>query len=462
MRRLFLILLFCMPAGAQVVQLTGGQSSLLDSAGAGATFYLPHSTAYVGAGCAYGHCGAGIADTFTVHGWDAIAGDSSFGFSVAGAGLSTQVRGLQLQRVRPQDTAAVFVGGAGLGYGAGFFTANSVQRFGAGLFYKRKARRWTFATLATLQHTAVQGVDFRSPTLRFAASGGLLNGARLINGQVDWQPVRALDIGASHITYFQPSKITSDSLSANFSLGHYAAQASVNQATGKDHSTTGEMLGAGAHFGPVSLQGNWYHTAGTQIFTQSAQEHIGRRLSLSQTVSQQGGRASYGAGGGYRSNSLSVSVEHSMAFTPRGWQQVTQLQVSLRLPHDSAVTIGTTVLPDGQTKYGVAGSTWGHGPLQVQANPRQHSRHAKAGQYVIAGRVVDKAGEPVGGAAVVLGKETVYSNPTGAFSMRVGKQDAVLVHVRPDDFVAPGAWVVVAAPDSARPGQPLQIVVSTN
>jgi hypothetical protein len=465
--RVLLMLALCLPACGQIVEATGGHSTLMGGTGAGLTAYLPGSTVYAGAGCLQAHCGFALSDSFHWRGWDVTAGDSTFGFALDGAGLSTQVRGLNFQRVRPQQTTSFFVGSSALGYSTSFFTANRAQHVGAGFFYRRRLGRWQFGTLEEIKggkRTAIEGAGYTSLKLRASITGGLLDNMRLLNALADYQPLRELHFGGGHVNYFYPVRVTSDSVSASAGLGHVTALASATRSTTDLRAISGTMLGGAARFGPASLQVNYYAAAGSKILTQTAQEHITRRWTLSQTASEQAGHASFGAGGGYHSNRIAVAVDHSMTFTTRGWQKVTSLQISIKLPHtDASLNVGTLTLPTGETKYTLSGTSWQRGPLNLQAAAPRHATHRKAaGRFVISGTVVDKQGLPVSGAAIALGKDMVYSDTRGSFAMRLRKAQPVLVRVLTDQFVTPGAYVVISAPDCAAPGTPVTIVVSTN
>lgn len=465
--RCLLIFVLCLPAAAQVVQLTGGHSSLYQGTGAGLTAYLPGGTLYMGAGCAAGHCAVGLADTFKFRGWDATAGDSAFGYSFDSAGLSTQVRGLNLQRTNPLQTTSFFLGSAALGNSTPFFLANRAQHIGAGFFHDRKLGRWQFGTLEVVnggKWTAVQGASFTGNTLRAGITGGLLDNQRLLDAVASYKPIRNLQFSAGHATTFAPLHVTSDSASTSAAWRYFSAQASASRATYLGRTITGTGQGTGATFGPVALQANWYQAAGQRIAFQTAQERVTRRWSLQQVAAQSNGHASYGAGGAYHDNHISVSVDHSFAFfAVRGWQQVTSVQISFHIPHtDAAVTVGTMTLPTGQVKYTAYGNTWANGPLHLQAAGQRQQTHSKAGRYLLQGNVVDRKGQPVTGAAVALGKDTVWTDSAGAFFLRLRRAQPVLVRVLPDQFTAPGAWVVVTAPQVAQPGQPCTIVVELN
>lgn len=69
------ILLFGLPASAQVLLLSGGTSTLLGGSGGQITAFFPESTVSASAGFANGHFVFGASDIFQFHGWDVTAGD---------------------------------------------------------------------------------------------------------------------------------------------------------------------------------------------------------------------------------------------------------------------------------------------------------------------------------------------------------------------------------------------------
>jgi len=72
------------------------------------------------------------------------------------------------------------------------------------------------------------------------------------------------------------------------------------------------------------------------------------------------------------------------------------------------------------------------------------------GRFVIKGRVVDDAGQPVDGAALEFGGDLAFSNPEGQFLLRVGRPREYPVIVRFDEFLLPGRWEVLSAPATIR------------
>jgi hypothetical protein len=92
------LLAVAFPAAAQVVQVNGGDSTLFNATGAGATLYTPHGETQLGAGLLNGHFNVGFAERFREDDWDVALGDSTFNANVGNSGIFTSVRGITISR----------------------------------------------------------------------------------------------------------------------------------------------------------------------------------------------------------------------------------------------------------------------------------------------------------------------------------------------------------------------------
>jgi hypothetical protein len=77
---------------------------------------------------------------------------------------------------------------------------------------------------------------------------------------------------------------------------------------------------------------------------------------------------------------------------------------------------------------------------------------------------VDDRQQPIEGAAIEIGGETVYSDSRGQFFARRSTSRSLTFRVVPDDFLIPGTFEVVSAPTKVTPAAdaratPLLIVV---
>src|SRR2546430_14530325 len=83
--------------------------------------------------------------------------------------------------------------------------------------------------------------------------------------------------------------------------------------------------------------------------------------------------------------------------------------------------------PSGQLRYTAAGN----GVLTSNFRPRatESERNFKRLRYVVRGRVEDEHGQPVDGAAVMVGDEVVYTNAAGEFFVRRGTSGTLAMQV---------------------------------
>ncbi len=454
-RLLVCVLLLGVPASAQVIQASGGSSTLLGGTGGQITAFFPHSTISTSAGFANGHFVFGSSYTFKFHDLDITVGDRTFGYSFDGAGLGIGTRGIFVQRSTRHTIFAVFVGSTGIGYATPFMVTAVAQHMGAGIFLERHFDNGlVLSSLAVTdggKHTAAQGLSYSRRFIRLAGSGGLLQSQKYFTGEADYQPLPQLRFSATHNDYFLAGHLTTNSLSTFAGLGRVTLMASVLDGQYNAIKTNGASLGAGLRIGSITLRSNFYESNHRILLVHSVQEHF-RRWTFSGIINQAGGQTSYAAGGGYRGNKISISVDHSVLFFPasaRAFQQTTTVLISLRL-HDTALNFQTNVDPMMRVQYTAYASSYLQGPFAGLAI--NNSSHSRTGKFVITGVVMDELGQPVEGAAVQLQGTVVYSDSGGRFFMRVKHNKPSALVVLLSEFAAPGRWVVKAYPVEALPG----------
>ena len=450
------VLLFGIPVDAQVLQLSGGSSTLLGGTGGEITAFFPESTLSASAGFAGGHFVFGASDTFQFHGLEVTSGDRNFGYSFDGAGLGVSTRGLFVQRNTRHTSFAVFAGSTGIGYTTPFMVTARAQHIGAGLFLQRQFDNGLLlSSLAVIdggKHTAVQGLAYRSHLFHLAGSGGLLQNQKYFTGEADYQPLRSLSFSATHNDFFLADHLNTNSLSGFAGLGHITLQASLLDGQYKLTKTTGASAGAGLRIGSVTVRSNVYESNHRVLLVHVVQEQF-HRWTVSGIVNQLQGQTSYAFGGGYHGNKINVSLDHAVLFFPvggKGFQQTTTVQVSLRI-HDTVLNFQTNVDPMMHAQYTTYASSYLQGPLAGPATAGQS--HSTGGRFLIAGTVVDEHGQPVEGAAIQLrGGAVVYSDGEGRFFARVKHDKPAALVVLLQEFAAPGRWVVTICPADAVPG----------
>lgn len=378
------VLLLGVSASAQVLQLSGGRSTLLNGTGGEITAFFPESTLSASAGFANGHFVFGASDAFEFHGLDVTAGDKNFGYSFDGTGLGVSTRGLFVQHNADHTSFAVIVGSTGIGYATPFMVTAKAQHVGAGFFLQRHFDNGLlFSSLAVIdggKHTAVQGLSYRSHLLHLAGNGGLLQNQEYFTGEADYQPFRSLSISATHNDFFLFDHLTTNSLSGFAGLGHITLQASLLDGHYRLLKTTGASAGASLRIGSITVRSNFYESNHRVLLVHVVQEHF-HRWSVSGIVNQMQSQTSYAFGGGYQGNKISVSLDHSVLFFPiggKGFQQTTTVQASLRI-HDTALNFQTNVDPTMHVQYTTYASSYVQGPLAGTAmNSHSHSAGGKS------------------------------------------------------------------------------------
>jgi hypothetical protein len=469
---LALCLLACSSASGQVVELTGGDSTLYSAAGAGATFYLPNSTTTFGAGFASGKFVMGASYLFEARGNRITLGDSADSFSAGAFGVSIPVRGVTIVRNRPRYSLTFFAGATGDSFSAPFFSAATARHLGSGVLFARELPRGLkFSSLDTIEgnkRTAVAALDYKGwgGKLTAGASGGLLESAAVWNASASVAPDKHFSFSASRSAYLYAGlRSTVDSAGASASVGPLQVHASAFAGQSGAIATSGQTAGAAARFGPVDVRADYFLSRFGNSLAASVGEQITRRFSVREFLNESAGRYSANFGGTFTSNVASVDVGYNSYFFPgignrSPFQSALSVTVSVQLPHSSRATLQTYVAPGGATRWGVYGGSFVQGPYAGGSGAPTRATRGKPGRYAIAGRCVDSSGSPVEGCAVQIGRELAYSGPDGSFSLSERKAGPQPVAVSLADFTAPGNWCVVSAPAGARPGDAIEIEVS--
>lgn len=181
----------------------------------------------------------------------------------------------------------------------------------------------------------------------------------------------------------------------------------------------------------------------------SVREHLTPRIDLSQFVIRNNGQTTISYGGSFLANLFSVDADYQTMYFPLAgagqpvFRQVLTLSVHLQFSNGVQMNVQTDVTPTGQVQYTTYGSDYLYGPYMGSAGMVRSSGFYK---NVVRGRVVDAFGEPVEGAAVLIGKEIAFTDSNGEFSARLKHGGDIVFQVALDQFSAPGEYEVVSAP----------------
>jgi hypothetical protein len=232
----------------------------------------------------------------------------------------------------------------------------------------------------------------------------------------------------------------------------------------------GLNFGIGAHLGWVSVQASDYSSKSTtgkqkgQLV--SITERVGLHLTVTEYASFSHGQFNYNFGGSYSNNRISASLGYSIMYFPmlqQPFQKVLTVNIGLRF-RSAMVSAQTIALPNGKVQWATSGGDYISTPLKMPAIPgataadiRSLASSGHGGKCVVQVTVKDDRGEPVEGAAVLIGKDTLWSDSQGFASVRE-KRAANPVKVDLDQFIGNRNWDVVSAPTESNGGK-VQIVL---
>jgi hypothetical protein len=445
-------------ASAQVIQVTGGDSTIYQGGGAAATLYFPSQEVTGGAGIFNGHAGFSAADSFRAHGYDITAGDHGFSGALDGlGGVFFTERGISAER----DGLGAFIGSTGIGFGSPYAQTFKAQHIALGFYARRKIGRWTLGTVDALSggtHTTAGSVTFTTALLKVNVAGGLLASRPLSAGLLDFHPVSALHFTAQQQNVFWgTSSGVIDSASVFAGASFFSLNASAFSGHSGDEASRGVNAGCGFHFGPITENSAWFSSGGHAVIFHAITEST-HHWAATQTISQSRGQTNVSGGLSYHSNRMSVSISQGMGFSPtEGFERTTSLTLTLHV-RDTAITVADNMAAK-QNRWSAYAQDYTRGPYagSVSAPSSGHTFHQK-GKFMIQGVVKDTHGQPVEGAAVALSAVHLYSDSEGKFTMRTNAK-TVTVTVIPEDFSAPGKWKEVSAPETASAEAVVEITV---
>lgn len=299
------------------------------------------------------------------------------------------------------------------------------------------------------------------------------------NLRVTWRatPTLAFTVGRQHFrqdSAFQglPQRAAVNQLSANVTL------LGTTLASGWFLSEAGGMQNLSSSFSArrdigARLQGEFYllrvwEPEPSRVTTPVLvlRETVTPRFSLLQVITYEQGRASVNFGGtvttGMSSLSLDYQVAHSPYLTANPFVQTIGLNARLQLG-TYALTLGSFVTPDGKVHYSAQGSTFFYRGFNGVPTPAA-AASVRVASFMVKGRVVGEDGAPVEGAALEVGGALVYSDSKGNFFHRRPTRHPLSIRVVPDEFLSPGTFAVVEAPETATPdrdgrAKPITVVV---
>lgn len=186
----------------------------------------------------------------------------------------------------------------------------------------------------------------------------------------------------------------------------------------------------------------------------SLRETLTRRIRTSQLISHSDGQTSVAMGGGLLTNVLNISAEYQTIYVPftqpgkSPFKQALVVNLRLQLPRSLALEGATNISPLGQVRYTVdaTGFAYGNGESGAGAGTTWKALQ----KYVVTGRVVNETGEPISGAALEACGQLMFSDSDGIFLLRLAKEKECPLRVLLDQFMQPGRYEVLSAPETVK------------
>jgi hypothetical protein len=213
-------------------------------------------------------------------------------------------------------------------------------------------------------------------------------------------------------------------------------------------------VGLGRKVGAVDATLTQFRTTGdisSESYVGALREALGPRFGLVQVFSRSGGQTAVKVGGSFLSNPIALGVDYDTTYAPFSPTSpfVQALALNARvLVKDTQLQFATYTLPNGATRYTISGSRTFYRGGSGSARPSNGYRMAK---YIVRGKVIDMAGEPVRGAALRVDKDDVLTDDAGRFFVRSPNTRPHRLEVTTDAFVTPGHFEVVDAPTLVSP-----------
>jgi hypothetical protein len=511
---LFALCLFLEPlgmplAGAQVLQATGGTSTLFNASGGSLEIRGPQFTNRIDLGYVGGFR-EGFSMTRPFERGILELGDQTIAFR-----LPTDIfdqshyflgRGASFSRGNDDHKLFLFAGSTTQGFFAPFLNVAAIDTPTAALFYQTAVSptlKFSSRNTFSGRQTSIQALEW-SPRndIQLAVAGGLGNnqpygalsfsrtGNRLLadasyafvgnefrrvlaetpqvsepdreNLRVEFRPLTSIHLAASRNNYAAVAlgggieRATVNGLGAWGAIRGLQIYGSMYQSTTSFGKSTASMLGGRKDItsrlgvGFDYLASSFQNQPKTQSFVGYVREVISPRLSLTQLITHASGQTSVSYGGTLIANWVSLSAEYEtlyFPFAPPGEPQFRQvLALGLHFQFPHGV----------QLNFGTVASPTGqtrysaYGTTFAYRTLRGLSGGTSASTAIfgniVGGRVEDSSGEPIAGAAIRIGRDLVFSDSRGLFFIRVKSPGDLPLVVALEEFTAPGAYAVVSAP----------------
>lgn len=502
-----ILLLLSVSATAQVFEVQGGSSTLFQADGASFQVRAPNYQASVGAGFLNGHFrfGASASEQWkdTIIG----AGDSAIPVQlptdIFDASHYFLARGASVSWKKGRTQLFGFGGATTVGFASPFFSGATAENK-SGVFFldtSLTTKLKVFSrNIVSQRQTSISGVEW-SPQkwLRASMAGGIGANQSYWSSSVaagkEWgslkasyafagsefqrisvttplssendrenvlatfHPVPWIDLTAGRFNLLQPAitgqaflHATVNEYLATTRVARFTAGGSLFQSIVKGVSNQGTAFFVQRDLGRRFQAGEFvYHSQtangpSTTSTVTSVREMISPRLTLLALINHSCQNNSVSFGGQFVSNPMSVDVEYQTVYAPfspgNPFKQVLVLTARLQPFGFLRLNLGSNIAPNGSVKY----TSYGQASVYHGAAAPSMPSTYRFPKYVVTGVVVDENGSTVSGAAVMIGKELIFSDQSGAFFVRFKNRRQVDMRVMRNEFRLPGQYEVISCP----------------
>lgn len=450
-RLLILVIVLSPIASAQTLLLNGGGGTLFQGEAVSGSMYTPTNTYYLAAGVQNNHPVLGASDEFLFHGYDTVVGTKSFGFSAGGVGIGLSLLGVTMTKRTDEGSISGFVGATGSSYSLPIANGMLPQHGGAGIFLEHRWKQGLYIDSLNLfnggEKSFVQGIGYRRlRRVDASLAGGWIMNRKFVNAQASYSPISWAGVFASHQSLFYPYPVTGNAVGGGVHYSVFHASANLNESNGITQ-VLGKSISVGGQFKWLSESSTYYQSTDQALLNHTISETF-RHWSASEGITQSARGDSFTGGVSWHNNrGLSVSVNRGITFllNGRGYQTVTSGSLTIRI-HDLQITSQEVVDPYGKVEWSGTANTYVQTGLVVMGG--RVVKH-RGGKYLYRGVCMD-GDKRLEGCAVLVGKDLVFSNLEGEFSVH-SKNRSETVKVSLEDFNAAGHYVLMGAPDTAQP-----------
>ena len=497
---------------AQVFQVNGGASSLYEAQGGTLSVRGPSYKASVGAGTVAGRFVGGANFTKVVGQATWIMGDDLIHFVLPTDIFDTShfvvAQGAGVMTTLHHTGVFAFAGATSTAFDSPLFEGARAENPALILFLDRPLAPGLSISskmIFSRQITAIEGLDWQpADRLKIGLAGGvganqpygaasldfrrkwivvqaayieagdqfhravveapLLSEPDRENVLVTLKPARFFSISAGRQNFLTPLsdsqnnvRSSIDQATASLHLAGISLLASFYHSTYLGNSNDSTAYTVGKDFTSrlrttaTYLESRPSNAAKTRSFIANFSEVLTPRWNVIEVLTRSHGQSTISFGGGFLSNLVSVSAEYETYYVPQRNSSpfVQALIVDLQVHLFRGVTLhgGSFVAPDGSLRYTADAS----GILTRESTDGRGSvQHYSIGSSVLRGRVMDVKGQPVEGAALLIGSVPVFTDSDGRFFLRERRPHTHSLQVLADKFLNGGNYEVESAPGTVK------------